>query len=210
MPSNNKTIYDPVEVDADYFAENESEGENFYSYVKTLPVGIINILFGVDTPDILEKISASYGLSPIQSASLSRLIRKVLIGEIYIRDFPAQISSALNMEQSRAKELGDTVATELFQPELEDIKKVQMLKFPSRGLQNPTPPPSQTVQKAPAPVSSPPSPTIAPRSTTPQPKIIPPPPRSQSFLNHDDLSAGRQVGENLPETHGNIIDLRSK
>ncbi len=119
----------------------------------------------------------SYRLTSIQSASLSRLIRKVLIGEIYIGDLPTQIYSDLNLEQSKARELAGILATQLFQPELEDIKKVQATKFPGRLPQKPTTPLEPAATRGDLPLTG---------------------------------QAQHYQGEELPESGGNIIDLRLK
>jgi hypothetical protein len=165
MSENINKIYDPVEVDDEYFSANEEEQEAFYSKVKTLPSRVIDILFGLDTADIIKKICTAANLNTQQSAELSRLIRKVLIADIYIGDMPAQISLKLGVDQNTALEIARTIVSQLFAPAIEDIKKLQLQKFGKL--------PGQSI----------------PQQVKP-PQQIP--------------------GEDLPETGGNIIDLRNQ
>lgn len=160
-----KTIYDPVEVDQDYFAQNPDAWGEFYTKLKTYPQGVIEVLFGADTGDILEKICVDFNLNREQSALLSRLIRTVLIADTYIGDMPAQISSKLGVDQSTALEIARAVVSQLFAPVIEDIKKLQLQKFGK-----------------------------LPSSGTPQQSGVPRP----------------VPGTDLPETGGNIIDLRNQ
>jgi len=129
MTENDNKIYDPVEVDDDYFAANEKEQEVFYSKVKTLSNGVVNILFGLNTADTIKKICATSGLNARQSAELARLLRKVLTADIYIGDMPTQISSRLGVDQNTALEIARSVISQLFAPVIEDIKKIQLQKF---------------------------------------------------------------------------------
>ncbi|MEX1064078.1 MAG: hypothetical protein WD898_03660 [Candidatus Paceibacterota bacterium] len=128
-------IYDPVEIDADFFAENEDEQERFYSIVKTLPDLVLDVLFGLDTPKILEGIARNFGLQPEQSAILSRLVRKVLIGDFYIGDFPSKISSGLDVDQDKAREIAKATASDLFIDAVADIKRIHLQKFPNASLE---------------------------------------------------------------------------
>jgi hypothetical protein len=165
--NNNNKIYDPVEVDDEYFAANEKEQEAFYSKIKTLPSGVVDVLFGLDTADIIKKICTAASLNTQQSAELSRLIRKILIADIYIGDMAAQISSSLGIDQNTALEIARAITSQLFAPVIEDIKKLQLQKFGK-----------------------------LPGLSTPQPSLQRPPQHIP--------------GEDLPETGGNIIDLRNK
>ena len=129
MTNEEQKIYDPVEVDTDFFAQNEQEQELFYSKVKTLPGPIIDILFGLDTASLIEGICMDERLNQKQSAELARLIRKTVIADVYIGDMPAQISSKLGVDQNVALEIARNIVSQLFAPAIEDIKKLQLQKF---------------------------------------------------------------------------------
>ncbi len=176
MDTQQNKIYDLIEVDSDYFSEHESEQEILYSRINILPTGVINILFGEDTPTILQGISSRNNLSQDQSANLSRTIRSILLADVFIGDLPIEISKQLGISIDVSKQIANDVASQLFQSELEDIKKVQNSKFPGRlpaSSANKNPP-QQTISQTP------------PRQTT------------------------NYQGYDLPESGGNLIDLRNK
>lgn len=124
-----KTIYDPIEVDGDYFSQHEAEQNQFYAKIRTIPEAVSNILFGVDTPEIIEKICRDYQLNDERSKELSRLIRKVLVVELYLGNIVSEIAKQLSTEQNLAKEIANRLVAELFAPALEDIKRLHMEKF---------------------------------------------------------------------------------
>lgn len=161
MDEQNKKIYDPIQVNQDLFDDNDEVREDFYAKVRITPGPVLDILFGTDTPTKIEKICSNHGLDPEQSAKLSRLIREVLIGDVFVGDMPLKISQNLGLEPALAKQLSNSIIANLFAPALDDIKSIQRQKFPGR-------------------VAGPPT------------------------------TASPVPGEDLPETGGNIIDLRQK
>lgn len=177
----NKTIYDLIEVDGDYFSQNPDAWGDFYTKIKLLPESVVAVLFDEDTSNLLEKMCLGFNLSPEQSASLSRLVRAVLIADFYIGDMPTEITKRLGVDQNTGREIANQIVSLLFADSIEDIKKVQAAKFPDRVAQKRTPPPP----------------------TTPQPR--------QNFSPQNLGGQAKSVpGAELPETGGNIIDLRSK
>ena len=173
MPIYDKTIYDLVEVDQDYFAQNPDAWGDFYSKLKNFPQGVIDVLFGVDTPDILETICSNYPLNQSQIITLSRLIRSILVADIYIGDMPVEIAKSLNLDPTTSKNLATQIISQLFAASFDDIKKLQALRFPNKApLQQPTTQP------------------VTPAQQFNVPKKFP--------------------GSDLPETGGNIIDLRNQ
>jgi hypothetical protein len=167
MTEENLKIYDPVEVDESYFAQNEQEADFFYLKARSLSGPILDILFGVETPTAIKNIYAPFGLTPEQSAGVTRLIRKILIAQIYIGNMATEIQTIIQSDSGRARELANALVSGLFADALPEIKKIQFDKFKQL-------PQSQ--------------PQAQPPQNTPPKKII---------------------GEDIPETHGNIINLRN-
>lgn len=135
-------IYDPI--NPDYFAAHEKEQEEFYAKIETVPKPIYYILFGDDTPEIIENLAQSFKLKPAQSEELSHLIRKILITDIYLGDMVPEIASRLTIGQDTAKEIANGLLTKLFAPALEEIKKLHMEKFPGKQLNQPAAPATQS------------------------------------------------------------------
>ncbi|MDP2932982.1 MAG: hypothetical protein Q8N81_02520, partial [bacterium] len=117
------------------------------------------------TSEFIESLTQKYAQLSVQGPDIARIIRDVILTDIYIGDMPAQISSKLGVDQNVAVEIARAIVSQLFAPVIEDIKKLQLQKFGKL-------PGSNAPQQ----------------STTPQ----------------------KVPGEDLPESGGNIIDLRSK
>lgn len=132
-------IFDPVEVDGNYFVEHLEEQEEFYNIARTLPEPVLNILFGLNTPNIIKKVCETYQLQINQSANLSRLIRKILVTEIYLGGLVDQIKVSLNIDELKAKAIANDIVGQLFASALDEIKKMHIEKFGKR--ENPSEPP---------------------------------------------------------------------
>lgn len=135
-----KTIYDPIEVDSDYFITHESEQNELYAKIKAVPESVSVILFWEDTPEMIEKICQSFQLNDKQSGDLSRLIRKILVAETYLGDIVSEITNKLPVGQNIAKDIANKVINDLFAPALEDIKKLHIEKFPGKQFNQPSTP----------------------------------------------------------------------
>src|SRR3989344_667563 len=137
-----KKIFDPIEVDSEYFSKHEAEENELHAKIRATPESVSDLLFGVETPEIIEKICQNYQLNDKQSAELSRSIRKILTAEFYLGDIVSEIASKLVVGQDVAREIANRLITELFAPALEDIKKLHIEKFGSKQEPAPTPIPA--------------------------------------------------------------------
>lgn len=163
----NNTIDDyPTPYDIDIGNLNSHDLEGFISRTLALPQALGRVLTSFSTAEFIEeKLGAAFKLSDNQKNDIARIIRDIILADIYIGDMPAQISSKLGIDQNVATEIARAIVSQLFALVIDDIKKLQLQKFgklPSSNQQQPA------------------------RS----PQHIP--------------------GEELPETGGNIIDLRDK
>lgn len=139
--------------------------------IDKLPPVLSNILTSYKTSEFIENLTLRYSQSSKQGSDVARIIRDVVLADIYVGDVPAQISSKLEIDQNMALEIARAIVSQLFAPVIEDIKKLQLQKFGKL-------PGSSTSQQ-----------------TTPSGQPKPP---------------QQIIGEELPETGGNIINLRSK
>jgi hypothetical protein len=136
--------------------------EKLQDKIDRVPAGLANMLTNSKTSEFIEMLTQKYIQLSVQGPDVARIIRDVVIADIYIGDMPAQISSKLGVDQNTALEIARTIVSQLFAPVIDDIKKLQLQKFgklPGLNQQQPTMP-----QKVP--------------------------------------------GEDLPESGGNIINLR--
>ena len=68
-------------------------------------------------------------LNDEQIYTLAKLIRELILGNIFIKDFPMSISSKLSIDDIRAGSIANKIIAESFGPILEDIKRIQRNKF---------------------------------------------------------------------------------
>ena len=139
--------------------------ERFQDKIDTLPENLYGLLADERTADFIGSLTRSHAQLNVRGSDIARIIRDVVLADIYIGDMPAQISSKLGVDQNIALEIARTIVSQLFAPVIDDIKKLQLQKFGKL-----------------------PGPSMPQQSSAPRP--VP--------------------GADLPETGGNIIDLRSK
>lgn len=141
--------------------------EKFQDKIDALPDSLYDILVDEKTSDFIKLLTQKYIQLSVQGPDLARLIRDVVIGDIFFGDIPSEISKKLGIDSGIAREIANLIVSQLFAPVLDDIKKVQATKFPGRVSQPQPPTPQQNI-----------------------PRPVP--------------------GADLPETGGNIIDLRNQ
>lgn len=142
--------------------------EKLQDKIDVLPQSLANLLTDSKISAFIESLTQKYIQLSVQGPYIARIIRDVILADIYIGDMPAQISSKLGIDQNTALGIARAIVSQLFAPVIEEIKKLQLQKFGK-----------------------------LPGSSVPQPPQQTRPPQ-------------RIAGEELPETGGNIIDLRSK
>jgi hypothetical protein len=154
-----------------YFVDNLGtpgfNWEKFQDKIDALSENLYGLLVDEKTADFVRSLTRRYAQLSVQGPDIARIIRDVILTDIYIGDMPAQISSKLGVDQNMALEIARAIVSQLFAPVIEEIKKLQLQKFgklPGSSVSQPFP------QRP--------------------PQHIP--------------------GEELPETGGNIIDLRSR
>src|SRR3989344_7996306 len=114
----NNEIYNPVDVDADYFIDHKNEADDFYARVRNISSSIQVLLFGTDTPQKIKSVCDRFQLIEKQVAFLSRLIRNTAIGITYFGDMVQELQSQLDLPESKARQVANTLVEELFTPAL--------------------------------------------------------------------------------------------
>src|SRR3989338_2186398 len=123
-------FYSPFRVDLQ--TTDPLDWDKFLKKISALPVSITNILTDANTIELIIMISEDFDLSDEQSSDLSRVVRDVLLADVFLGDFPALISSKLRVEASIASQIANKIVNELFAPAIEDIKNMQRGKFKDR------------------------------------------------------------------------------
>ena len=152
--------------------------ERLQNKIDQLPPTLVNLLTDNKTSQFVETLAQKYIQLSVQGPDVARLIRDVVIGDIFIGDMPKEISNRLGVDQALAREVANLIVSQIFTPVLEDIKKVQAEKFPGR------------------------------LPAKPQRKDIGSRVQDTGEQTHQQHT-GHYQGEELPESGGNIIDLRN-
>lgn len=162
--------FSPFFIDA---AEmSDLDWERLQNKIDQLPPALINLLTDNKTSGFIESLTQKYIQLSVQGPDVARLIRDIVIGDIFIGDMPQELARRLGVDPAAAREIANQIVSQLFTGALDDIKKVQAEKFPGRLPAKPVPPVPQT-----------------------KPAEMP---KSEHYQ-----------GEDLPESGGNIIDLRN-
>ncbi|MEK7151473.1 MAG: hypothetical protein AAB784_02040 [Patescibacteria group bacterium] len=157
----------------------------FQDKIDATPDDLYNILVAEQTINFIRSLTQKHISLSTQGSDITRIIRDVVIADVFIGDMPRELSRRLGIDQQLAREIANQIVSQLFTPVLEDLKKIHNEKYPGRL-------PNKPVAQQ---QSTPLEPAVA-SGVLPLTGQAPPP--------------QKYPGEELPESGGNIIDLRNK
>ena len=143
-------IYSPYEIDMEKLSSVPTELEIFTHKFVGLPRNIKDIML-LTAPGFIWTLAQNYNLTEEQSGNISRIIRDILLGDLFAGDMSQTISERLELDQQTAQQIRDKLVKELFAPAIEDIKKIQREKFPDRVGQGSANTPRPAMPQPPAP-----------------------------------------------------------
>src|SRR3989338_1927531 len=127
---NNSISATPFSVDL-FSPSGETFFEEYAKKIAPVSVPIKNILMDNSTTDFVEaNLGPAFGFSLEQKTEIMRILRDVLLGDLFIGDMIATISQKLNVDSQVAQQISTSILNELFAPAIEDIKRIQREKFP--------------------------------------------------------------------------------
>lgn len=125
-----------------YFAGMNTESSNtrsmFTKQFFGLPLPIKQLMLSDSVARTIFSIGQENGLEDITTEYLAKIIKHILVGEIFIKDLPNLLISALNLSPDQAMAINKRVLNELFVPITNDLKKIQQANFPDRLSVSPT------------------------------------------------------------------------
>lgn len=122
-------IYSPIEVDNDTLLLDDEKHELFYSKISSLSQNIQDLLFSIDTEEKLKNVSVQLRLNQKQTIELTRLVRDIIIKDVYLGDILKEAQKRLSLDETAARDAANKIISEIFSPALEDIKKLHIEKF---------------------------------------------------------------------------------
>ncbi len=124
---NNILIYSPYDVDLD---NSNFNWQRFCEQLELAPTSIKELIFNLNTALFLRNnIAHKFSLNHEQSISLSRVLRDVLIAEIYLGDLNGQLKERLGITEEVAKEIAAITLNQLFAPILEELRSMHKTRF---------------------------------------------------------------------------------
>lgn len=119
--------------DVDRYSGSNYSSIYFFQKVSALSDSIKDIMANPSTAEFLEeKLGPSFNLTVEQKIEITRIIRDVLLGDLFIGEMAQKISVRMKLSPDEAKKVGNLIVSELFGPAIEDIKKLQIEKFPEK------------------------------------------------------------------------------
>ncbi len=218
---------------ADFDDLNSNEHRIFLGFYSNLNLNLKTFFAASQTANVIYSIGREYNLGDNKISKIGATIRELLVGNIFIKDFPMAVSLKLGIDEVQAGEIANKIISQSFGPIIEDVKKIQRSKFPEKimqlqkeerpaGLTQTKPPLTEGGPRWPQPESR----SEAPRLTQPpKPPMTdirpqPAPPQRPEFKIPDlvpkieakpQLNTGAQKSlEEELEKVANIIDLRNK
>ncbi|MDO8496591.1 MAG: hypothetical protein Q7S43_04070 [bacterium] len=211
---------------------NSQERVYFLQDFSKTSLNLRNYLTSADTVELIFSVGKDSELDDSQISELGILIRELLTGKIFIKDFSIALSSRIGIDDIKAGGIANKIISQSFAPIIEDVKRIQRSKFPEKitqlqkegrpaGLNQAKPPPLESRGEAPrlpAQLPKPPMMDIRPNpAPTPQPQQRPefkiPDLAPKIEVKPQSKEGGNQVQKSLEdelEKVANIIDLRNK
>lgn len=130
-PSTNSKYVTPFDVDK--HSKSNYSSLSFFQKVSSLTDSIKDLMANPSTADFIEEnLGQNFNLNPEQKTEITRIIRDVLLGDLFIGEMAQNISLKAKLSPDEAKRVKDSIVSVLFKPAAEDIKKLQTQKFPEK------------------------------------------------------------------------------
>lgn len=183
---------------------NSPERMLFLDNLSKVSPSLKNYLTSSDTTELIFSLGKEAGCDDSQISEIGILIRDLLTGKIFIKDFSITLASKLGIDDTRAGEIANKIISRSFGPIIEDVKRIQRSKFPEKimQLQKEGRPEGLTQTRPPVQASSMPGPQQSPQA----PRLDTRPPATEV----KPLDSIQKSLEEELEKVASVIDLRGK
>ena len=192
------TYFTPYSVDIFSF-DNPVDIQNYISRFKSASGTVRDLIFNPSTADFIqEDLVPKFNLNTEQGKEVTRIIRDILLADIFIGDVIGAIQTRLKVDQNTASSITSMLISDLFAPVIEEIKSMHKEKFGDRLRSIPKPTSevntsltSEVTRQEP----------LKPMSLKPEIQFKPREAPTRTFSN---------PAANLDLNEHNILDLRNK
>jgi len=119
------TKYSPFNSDIELFIKNKLALEAFHGKVKQLPKKVQDLMIDISTAEFIKKIVVDFKLTKSNGEEIARIIRDILLGDVYYKDLENALGKRLKIDTSKAQQITNIINNQLFGPAIEEIKKLQ-------------------------------------------------------------------------------------
>ena len=127
-----RNIYSPIEVDEEFMLRDDEKHELFYAKINKLPEDAQDLLFDINTDNILRKIAEQFQLNQNQTIEMVRLVRDIIIKDAQRENIATDLAGRLPIGENIARDIANKIINDLFASALEEIKKIHAEKFPGK------------------------------------------------------------------------------
>lgn len=132
---NSKPLSYSTPFNVDFFLTKSNSGY-FNEYIKrflSLSEPIKSILTNLSTAEFIEEtLGQTFGLNANQKTEFTRILRDILLADMFWGDFPKTVSARLQVAPDTAIQIVKAITDGLLTPALEDIKAMQIERFGNR------------------------------------------------------------------------------
>lgn len=111
---------------------NSNEHKLFLGSYASFTTTLKNYIAAGQTAGVIYNTGKEYNLDDSKISQIGALIRDLVTGNIFIKDFPITISSKLGIDNIKAGEIANKIISQSFGPIVEDVKRIQRSKFPDK------------------------------------------------------------------------------
>lgn len=191
----------------DGVAATSFDWEKFQDKIDATPDSLYNILVDETTINFIKSLTQKYTQLSAKGPDVARLIRDVVIADAFLGDMPQETSRRLGLDLNTARQVANQIVSQLFMPALNELTRLHKERFPGRELpQVPTP----ETPKVPTPQAQSPRPPMQTYRPQTPPSIQRPQQPQQPQQNFSPTPRNNYPGQDLPESGGNIVNLRGK
>lgn len=127
---NEPKIFDPYAVYLDEIGSDRFRYNKLHDKLKSLPEKFQDFIFDTAPGNFIkDRISLPLGLDENQSKETAKIVMDLLVVDFYLGDAVNQIIRRIGVDDQKAKTIAGLIVTELFDPILEDLKRMHIEKF---------------------------------------------------------------------------------
>lgn len=124
------TTYDPYNASVNRFWDDRFRYNQLHDKLKKLPTRLQDFIFSASLGDFVkDRLAIPLGLNENQSKEAAVMILELILADIYLGNAVQEIKNRLSIDEMKARSIAGLIVAELFEPILEELKKIHVEKF---------------------------------------------------------------------------------